>query len=115
MFVDPTGMESIRPPTKMDYNTLEKNYNKAGQDILKSQKSLNYLANRNLNTCAIKMSYAFNLSGYSVDNSKETPSNVRIQNGKKGDVGNFVLDANSMYNYLSNIEKPTYSYNNIVF
>lgn len=42
--------------------------------------------------------------------SAETPSSVRVQNGKEGDSGNFVLDAKSMANYLSNIEKPTETY-----
>lgn len=59
------------------------------------------------------MSESFNLSGYSVPNSKNTPDDVRIQNGNDKDNGNFVLDAVSFQNYLEDIEKPTLSFENL--
>src|SRR5690606_489003 len=77
-FIDPDGREGravlddflIDPPKKIsdyNYNTLEKNYTTNGQKILEKKGSaLGYLANQSpkTNTCAIRMSDAFNLSGY---------------------------------------------------
>ena len=97
--------------TGMDYEKLEDNYEKNGQKILNVEgSSLGYLANKNTNTCAIRLSESMNKSGYKVPSSKETPNNVRVQTGNKNDSGNFVLDAKSMSNYLNSIEKPTYKF-----
>ncbi|MBB4805899.1 RHS repeat-associated protein [Chryseobacterium defluvii] len=108
IYVDPNGKQV--KVTDMSYDKLERNYDRYGEGILQREKSLNYLANKNTNTCAIKLSDAANKSGYAIPKSSETPSNVRVQNGKKEDSGNFVLDAASMANYLKSKEKPTETY-----
>jgi RHS repeat-associated protein len=107
-YIDPNGKQV--KVTDMSYSSLEKNYNSNGEEILKREKSLNFLANRGTNTCAIKLSDAANQSGYPIPKSSKTPNNVRVQTGKKNDSGNFVLDAASMANYLKSIEKPTETY-----
>ncbi len=96
----------------MKYNTLKNNQVgvSKGESILKKEKSLNYLAGKGTNTCAIRLSNALNKSRYTVKSSSETPVDVRVQTGQEGDSGNFVLDAKSMANYLSDIESPTETY-----
>ena len=109
-WIDPNGKQV--KVTDMDYSKLEKNQVglRDGEKILETEKGLNYLAGKGTNTCAIRLSNALNKSGYMIPESKTTPKDVRIQNGKKGDSGNFVLDAKSMANYLSDIESPTEIY-----
>ena len=67
-----------------------------------------------MNTCAIRMSYCFNQSGYPVPSSQQTPPDVKIQNGADGDVGNFILTAEGMKNYLNDLEAPTLSFEGLV-
>ena len=92
--------------TDYDYDKIEYNYEKDGQKILQQEKCLNYLAGKNTNTCAIRLSYALNGAGYKIP--AKSPG-VRIQRGSKGDKGNYILTAEGMYKYLSTIEKPSYS------
>jgi hypothetical protein len=101
-------------PTAMDYSTLESNYNTDGQSILEKEGSaLNYLANKETNTCAIRMSECLNASGYPIPKSQDTPADVRVQNGNSKDNGNYILDAKSMSNYLNDIEAPTYKFTSL--
>jgi len=98
-----------------DYYALEKNYRKEGQEILQEEESLKYLRNTKplTNTCAIKLSWTLNKSGYYIPKARETPSNVRIQNNHKKVNQNYILDAESMVNYLKLIEKPLYSFSDL--
>ncbi|WOI21617.1 T6SS effector amidase Tae4 family protein [Nonlabens ulvanivorans] len=118
-YTDPTGMapEIVDPPDKITnyfYEAIKNNYNKDGQSILEKKGSaLSYLANKDTNTCAIRMSDALNGAGYSIPSSKDTPADVRIQTGNDNDSGNFILDAVSMGNYLEDIEAPTLSLTNL--
>jgi RHS repeat-associated protein len=118
-YVDVQGMGPGDPPkklTKLSYSLLEQNFNRNGQSLLSKEGSrLNYLANKKpqTNTCAIKMSEAFNKSGYKIPRSEDTPADVRVQNGGKNDSGNFILDAESMGNYFSDLEQPTYYFKNL--
>ena len=105
--IDPNGKQT--KVTDMNFNSIDNNYEN-GEKILKREKSLNFLAGKDTNTCAIRLSNALNKSGYPVPSSSQTPSNVRVQTGAEKDSGNFVLDAKSMANYLSGIEKPTEKY-----
>jgi hypothetical protein len=41
---------------------------------------------------------------------KNTAENIKIQNGQKGDSGNFVLTAEGMANYLKSKQNPTETY-----
>lgn len=107
-FIDPNGKQT--KVTDMSYRSLKGNLDRDGEGILTREKSLNYLADKGTNTCAIVLSNTFNKSAYPIPKSKELPSNVRVQNGKKEDSGNFVLDAESMANYLKKIQEPTETY-----
>ncbi|MEM8584904.1 MAG: T6SS effector amidase Tae4 family protein [Bacteroidota bacterium] len=115
--VDPDGKapQPADPPDKVSdyiYSTITSNYETNGQRLLNREGSaLSYLANTDppTNTCAIRMCHALNESGYPIPSRSETPSDVRIENGREGDSGNFILDAVSMGNYLSDIESPTIS------
>ncbi|MFN6329122.1 MAG: T6SS effector amidase Tae4 family protein [Chitinophagales bacterium] len=100
----------ITSVTKLNFDKIEDNYDSDGESILQKEKCLEDLKNKNTNTCAIKLSNALNKSEYTVPKSEETPSNVRVRTGKKGDNGNYVLDAASMKNYLSSVEKPTMTF-----
>lgn len=121
MLVDPDGKapRGFDPPTKVSnysYQRIRSNYEKRGQKLLNREGSaLSYLANTNppTNTCAIRMCDALNESGYSIPTSQSTPTDVRIQNGREADSGNFVLDAESMGNYLADVESPTLSFDNL--
>jgi hypothetical protein len=94
----------------MNYDILKGNLDRDGEKILNKEKSLNYLANKETNTCSIVLSNTLNKSGYPIPKSNETTNAVRVQNGKKEDSGNFVLDAESMANYLKEKQKPTETY-----
>lgn len=96
--------------TSYDWDKIYGNYDRDGEGILQREKCLNDLANQGTNTCAIKLSNALNKSGYPIPTSAQTPADVRVRTGKNGDSGNFVLDAKSMKNYLSDIEEPTETY-----
>jgi RHS repeat-associated protein len=93
--------------TTYDWDNIYDNFDQDGEGILNQEKCLNDLANQGTNTCAIKLSNALNKSGYPIPKSKDTPADIRIRTGKKGDSGNFVLDAASMANYLKDIQNPT--------
>lgn len=107
-YIDPNGKQVN--VTEMDYGKLSGNLDRDGEGILVREKSLNDLANKGTNTCAIVLSNTFNKSNYAVPSGAETPRNVRVQSGKKGDSGNFILEAESMANYLSSIQQPTETY-----
>ncbi|MGJ8661630.1 MAG: T6SS effector amidase Tae4 family protein, partial [Bacteroidota bacterium] len=97
--------------TTYDWDKLYDNYDRDGTGILEDNKCFSWVENKeSVNTCAIKLSNTLNKSGYPIPTSKETPPDVRIQDGAKGDGGNFVLDAKSMANYLTDIEPPTETY-----
>ena len=87
-YIDPNGKQT--KVTNMDFSNLKSNLDRDGEKILNREKSLNYLAGNNTNTCAIVLSNTFNESNYPVPKSNEVSSNVRVQNGKKEDSGNFV-------------------------
>jgi RHS repeat-associated protein len=107
-YIDPNGKQV--KVTSMNFDNMMSNYDRDGEGILNREKSLNYLANKKTNTCAIKLSNAFNKSGYHVPLSSKVSDNVRIQNGKGKGSENFVLDAASMANYLKEIQDPTETY-----
>jgi len=97
-----------------DYDKIESNYERDGQSILKSQKCLSdFIKDGTTNTCAIKLSYALNLSGYKIPKNKDAPTGVDVFNGEPGDAGNFILSAEDMKTYLSSIANPSYSFENI--
>lgn len=105
------GLEAVT--AKYNYKNLENNYERDGQSIVNSQNGLDWMRGKGMNTCAIRMCYSFNLSGYTVPSSQETPADVKIQNGRDGDVGNFILTAEGMNNYLNDLESPTFSFENL--
>ena len=96
--------------TSYNWDKIYDNFDFDGEEILQQEKTLIDLANRETNTCAVKLSNALNRSGYPIPTSTETPPDIRIRTGIKGDSGNFILDAKSMANYLSDIQEPTETY-----
>ena len=94
--------------TDYSYDEIYNNYNSDGKEIIEENPMLNYLVGQN--SCAIRLSHALNGAGYKIPRSQDTPANVRIQNTKDG---NYILDAVSMANYLSLIQKPTYKFSNL--
>ncbi len=105
------GLEAVTG--KYNYKNLENNYESDGQSIVNSQEGLAWMRGKGMNTCAIRMSYCFNKSGHPVPSSQNTPSDVKVQNGRDEDVGNFILTATGMNNYLTNLESPTLSFENL--
>lgn len=96
--------------TSYDYSKLESNYESDGQMLLKKYACLASLRDKNTNTCAIKLSYTLNKSGYYIPHPKTFGEDVRIARDKINTNNNFILDAASMVNYLRKIESPTYFY-----
>lgn len=115
-YIDWMGMGPGDKVSGYDYKSIKNNYTRVtgGQGIINTPGSaLNWAKGEN--SCAIRMSDALNKAGYNIPRSQETPKDVRIQNGNKtvNNNNNFVLDAVSMGNYLSDIEEPTLSFNNL--
>ena len=110
------GLEGVPTSvTNLDYGKILDSYPSDGQKLLrKVGSSLNWLA-PGTNTCAIKMSEAFNLAGYKIPTAKQAPKGVRVQTGNKkvDKSNNYILDAKSFGKFLNSIQKPTYKFENL--
>jgi hypothetical protein len=96
--------------TDYEYSKLEDNYESDGQKLLNKYECLSNLRNKGTNTCAIKLSYTLNKSGYYIPHPSTFGDDVRIARDKINKNNNFILDAASMVNYLRKIESPMYFY-----